>query len=293
MSSHSRAATRQREQHRINDRIRAREVRLIGPDGDQLGIKPVPEALRLARGLELDLVEVAPMANPPVCRIMDYGKFRYEEAQKAKESRRKSTNVSVKEVKFRPKIGRGDFDVKVRKVDQFIHEGPQGQGDAAVPGPRDGPPGARHQDPRPGPRRGRPVVKVETQARLEGRNMSMVLSPDKKALDAAKADRRGRRDPRARRQPTSSRTHEPAPAAEPSSLNPPAPEEHHTMPKMKTSKTAAKRFKTTGTGRVRRQQAMRQHLFEKKPSTRTRRLAADADVHPTDLKKIKRLLGER
>ena len=63
------------------------------------------------------------MANPPVCRIMDYGKFRYEEAQKAKESRRKSTNVSVKEVKFRPKIGRGDFDVKVKKVDQFIHEG--------------------------------------------------------------------------------------------------------------------------------------------------------------------------
>ena len=77
----------------------------------------------MARGLELDLVEVAPMANPPVCRIMDYGKFRYEEAQKAKESRRKSSNVSVKEVKFRPKIGRGDFDVKVRKVDQFIHEG--------------------------------------------------------------------------------------------------------------------------------------------------------------------------
>ena len=85
MISHSTAA--ERDQHRINDRISAREVRLIGPDGDQLGIKPVPEALRMARGLDLDLVEVAPMANPPVCRIMDYGKFRYEEAQKAKESR--------------------------------------------------------------------------------------------------------------------------------------------------------------------------------------------------------------
>jgi translation initiation factor IF-3 len=70
----------------------------------------------MARGLDLDLVEVAPMANPPVCRIMDYGKFRYEEAQKAKESRKKSTNVSVKEVKFKPKIGRGDFDTKVRKI---------------------------------------------------------------------------------------------------------------------------------------------------------------------------------
>ncbi len=70
----------------------------------------------MARGLDLDLVEVAPKANPPVCRIMDYGKFRYEEAQKAKEARKKSTNVSVKEVKFRPKIGKGDFDTKTRNV---------------------------------------------------------------------------------------------------------------------------------------------------------------------------------
>jgi translation initiation factor IF-3 len=162
-------------------------VRLIGPDGDQLGITTVPEALRMARGLELDLVEVAPMANPPVCRIMDYGKFRYEEAQKAKESRRKSTNVSVKEVKFRPKIGKGDFNVKVRKVDQFIHEGHKVKVTLQFRGRE-----MAH------PELGEkilddvlavvgPVVKVETQARLEGRSMSMVLSPDKKALDAQKA----------------------------------------------------------------------------------------------------------
>ena len=103
---------------------RAREVRLIGPDGSQLGIKTVPEALRLARELDLDLVEVAPMANPPVCRIMDYGKFRYEESQKAKEARRKkSIHVSIKEVKFRPKIGKGDFDTKVRHMQEFLAEG--------------------------------------------------------------------------------------------------------------------------------------------------------------------------
>jgi translation initiation factor IF-3 len=160
---------------------------LIGPDGDQLGIKPVPDALRMARGLELDLVEVAPMANPPVCRIMDYGKFRYEEAQKAKESRKKSTNVSVKEVKFRPKIGRGDFDVKVRKVDQFIHEGHKVKVTLQFRGRE-----MAH------PELGTKIldqvldvvgeyVKVETQARLEGRNMSMVLSPDRKALDLRKA----------------------------------------------------------------------------------------------------------
>jgi translation initiation factor IF-3 len=153
-----------------------------------LGITPVPEALKMARGLELDLVEVAPMANPPVCRIMDYGKFRYEEAQKAKESRRKSSNVSVKEVKFRPKIGRGDFDVKVRKVDQFIHEGHKVKVTLQFRGRE-----MAH------PELGTKIldqvldvvgtyVKVETQARLEGRNMSMVLSPDKTALAVKSVD---------------------------------------------------------------------------------------------------------
>ena len=127
------------------------------------------------------------MANPPVCRIMDYGKFRYEEAQKAKESRRKSTNVSVKEVKFRPKIGRSDFDVKVRKVDQFIHEGHKVKVTLQFRGREMAHPelGSKILDEVlavVGQ-----VVKVETQARLEGRNMSMVLAPDKKALDAKKA----------------------------------------------------------------------------------------------------------
>jgi translation initiation factor IF-3 len=141
----------------------------------------------MARGLELDLVEVAPMANPPVCRIMDYGKFRYEEAQKAKESRRKSTNVSVKEVKFRPKIGRGDFDVKVRKVDQFIHEGHKVKVTLQFRGREMAHPelGTKILDQVLGVVG--EYVKVETQARLEGRNMSMVLSPDKKALDLRKA----------------------------------------------------------------------------------------------------------
>jgi translation initiation factor IF-3 len=127
------------------------------------------------------------MANPPVCRIMDYGKFRYEEAQKAKESRRKSTNVSVKEVKFRPKIGRGDFDVKVRKVDQFIHEGHKVKVTLQFRGREMAHPelGSRILDQVLGVVGD--YVKVETQARLEGRNMSMVLSPDRKALDARKA----------------------------------------------------------------------------------------------------------
>ena len=170
----------------MNDRIRAREVRLIGPSGDQLGIKPVPEAMRMARGLDLDLVEVAPNANPPVCRIMDYGKFKYEEDQKAKEARKKSTQVSVKEVKYRPKIGKGDFDTKTRNVIRFIDEGHKVKVTLQFRGRE-----MAH------PELGRkildnvlevvgPAAKVDSQARLEGRSMSMVLSPDKKAQEAMK-----------------------------------------------------------------------------------------------------------
>ncbi len=159
---------------------------MIGPTGDQLGIKPVPEALRMARGLDLDLVEVAPNANPPVCRIMDYGKFKYEEGQKAKEARRKSTNVSVKEVKYRPKIGKGDFDTKTRNVIRFIDEGHKVKVTLQFRGREMAHPelGSKILDDvleAVGP-----AAKVDSQARLEGRNMSMVLSPDKKAQEAMK-----------------------------------------------------------------------------------------------------------
>jgi translation initiation factor IF-3 len=140
----------------------------------------------MARGLDLDLVEVAPMANPPVCRIMDYGKFRYEEAQKAKEARKKSSNVTVKEVKFRPKIGKGDFDTKVRHLIGFIDEGHKVKVTLQFRGREMAHPelGSRILD---GVIRAvGPAAKVENEARLEGRNMSMVLAPDKKAQEAIK-----------------------------------------------------------------------------------------------------------
>jgi translation initiation factor IF-3 len=168
----------------VNDRIRAREVRLIGPTGDQLGIKAAPDALRMARGLELDLVEVAPNANPPVCRIMDYGKFKYEEGQKAKEARRKSTNVSVKEVKYRPKIGIGDFNTKTRNVIRFIDEGHKVKVTLQFRGREMAHPelGTKILD--DVVEQVGPAAKVDTRARLEGRSMTMVLSPDKKAQEA-------------------------------------------------------------------------------------------------------------
>jgi translation initiation factor IF-3 len=140
----------------------------------------------MARGFELDLVEVAPNANPPVCRIMDYGKFKYEEGQKAKEARKKSTNVSVKEVKYRPKIGRGDFDTKTRNVIRFIEEGHKVKITLQFRGREMAHPelGSKILDDvlaAVGP-----SAKVDTQARLEGRAMSMVLSPDKRAQEAMK-----------------------------------------------------------------------------------------------------------
>ena len=144
------------------------------------------DALNLARERGLDLVEVSPLASPPVCRIMDYGKFKYEEGQKAKEARKKSTNVSVKEVKYRPKIGKGDFDTKTRNVIRFIEEGHKVKITLQFRGREMAHPelGSKILDDvldAVGP-----AAKVDTQARLEGRAMSMVLSPDKKAQEAMK-----------------------------------------------------------------------------------------------------------
>ncbi|MEI8392773.1 MAG: translation initiation factor IF-3 [Actinomycetes bacterium] len=172
---------------RYNERIRAREVRVIGPDGAQLGIKTVPDALALAREIDLDLVEVAPLANPPVCRIMDYGKFRYEESQRAREARKKTAHVTVKEVKFRPKIGRGDFDTKVRHVQGFLAEGHKVKVSLQFRGREMAHPelGSKILD--EVIEKILSVGKVETQARLEGRSMTMVLVPDKKPVKKEKA----------------------------------------------------------------------------------------------------------
>ncbi|MGI8694823.1 MAG: translation initiation factor IF-3 [Geodermatophilaceae bacterium] len=108
---------------RINDRIRVPEVRLVGPEGEQVGIVSIGEALRLAQDSDLDLVEVAPMARPPVAKLMDYGKFKYESAQKARESRRNQTLTVIKEMKLRPKIDPHDYETKKGHVVRFLKAG--------------------------------------------------------------------------------------------------------------------------------------------------------------------------
>ena len=177
----SRIATPTTTDPRINDRIRAREVRLVDPDGEQLGIKLLPEALAIARELDLDLVEVAPGANPPVCRIMDFGKHKFDEAQRAKESKRKAVHVGIKEMKYRPKIGPGDFDTKTRQVAKFLDEGHKVKITIMFRGRE-----VFH------PELGKKILdriadqmeglgKSESIPRLDGRNMVMVLAPEKRA----------------------------------------------------------------------------------------------------------------
>jgi translation initiation factor IF-3 len=134
----------------------------------------------MARELELDLVEVAPLANPPVCRIMDYGKFKYEESQRAKESRKKSTNISIKEMKYRPKIGTGDFDTKTRKVAEFLGEGHKVKVTIMFRGREVFHPELGMDILKRIEETVMPVAKVEAAPKLDGRNMTMVLAPDKK-----------------------------------------------------------------------------------------------------------------
>ncbi|MBI4270649.1 MAG: translation initiation factor IF-3 [Candidatus Rokubacteria bacterium] len=108
---------------RINEAIRVREVRVVSADGAQLGIMPTQQALETARTQELDLVEVAPEAQPPVCRIMDFGKYKYTQARRQKEARKKQTTILVKEVKMGPKTEKHDFDFKLKHVRRFLEEG--------------------------------------------------------------------------------------------------------------------------------------------------------------------------
>ncbi|MCI0611775.1 translation initiation factor IF-3, partial [bacterium] len=108
---------------RANDRIRAREVRVIGEDGSQIGILPLRDAINLARERELDLVEIAPTAQPPVCRIMNLGKFMYEQSKKEQKARKKQKTIQVKEIKFRPKTDEHDYLFKRKHIERFMEDG--------------------------------------------------------------------------------------------------------------------------------------------------------------------------
>ena len=171
---------------RINDRIRVPEVRLVGPNGEQVGIVRIEDALRLAAEADLDLVEVAPMAKPPVCKLMDFGKFKYEAAMKERESRKNQTHTIIKEMKLRPKIDQHDYETKKGHVERFLKAGDKVKITVMFRG--------REQS--------RPELGLRLLARLaedveelgyveanpkqDGRNMLMVLAPHRRKSDASR-----------------------------------------------------------------------------------------------------------
>ena len=173
---------------RINDRIRVPEVRLVGPAGEQVGIVRIEDALRLAQENDLDLVEVAPQARPPVCKLMDFGKFKYESAQKARESRRNQQLTVIKEQKLRPKIDQHDYETKKGHVSRFLAAGNKVKVTIMFRG--------REQSrPELGFRLLQKLADdvtelgfVESSPKQDGRNMIMVLAPHKNVKPKAKAE---------------------------------------------------------------------------------------------------------
>jgi translation initiation factor IF-3 len=179
---------------RINDQIRAREVRLVGPEGEQVGIVPLERALQLAADVDLDLVEVAPMARPPVCKLMDFGKFKYESALKAREARRNQQQTVIKEMKLRPKIDSHDYETKKGHVLRFLKAGDKVKVTIMFRGREQSRPELGFRLLRKLEEEVAEMGFVESSAKQDGRNMIMVLAPHrgvKATAVANKADGRG------------------------------------------------------------------------------------------------------
>ena len=174
------------QEPRLNEQISVRECRLIGFDGTQMGIYATSEAQRIADSEGLDLVEIAPMAEPPVCRIMDYGKFKYDQAIKAKQARKNQSRIETKEMKFRPKIDVGDYTTKKKHVLRFLDAGNKVKITIMFRGRE-----MAH------PEQGltilerlsddlKDVAVIESQPKMEGRNMHMLIAPLPSAVAAKK-----------------------------------------------------------------------------------------------------------
>ena len=181
----------ERDTTRINERIRVPEVRLIGDDGRQIGIMKTPDALRYAQERDLDLVEVAPDARPPVCRVLDYSKYKYEQAQKQKAARKHQQQITVREIKFRPKIAQNDYDTKKGHVTRFLKHKDKVKITIMFRGRE-----VTH------PERGEALLErlatelaeiavVEQRPVQDGRNMTMLLAPSKTVL-AGTGDGKGK-----------------------------------------------------------------------------------------------------
>lgn len=180
------------QEPRLNEAIRVKECRLIAYDGSQLGIYPIEQAQRIADDKGYDLVEIAPQAQPPVCRIMDYGKFKYDQAIKAKQARKNQSKIETKEMKFRPKIDVGDYTTKKKHVLRFLEAGSKVKITIMFRGRE-----MSH------PEQGlsilerladdlKDVAVIETQPKMEGRNMHMLIAPLPTTVKKNKKDEQGK-----------------------------------------------------------------------------------------------------
>ena len=182
------------QEPRLNEEIRTRECRLIGYDGSQMGIFNTREAMRIAEEAGLDLVEIAPNAEPPVCRIMDYGKFKYDQAIKAKQARKNQSKIETKEMKFRPKIDVGDYTTKKKHVLRFLSAGNKVKITIMFRGRE-----MAH------PEQGLTILErladdlkdiavIESQPKMEGRNMHMLIAPLPASMAAKKKKANDKKD---------------------------------------------------------------------------------------------------
>ena len=243
-------------------------------EGEQLGIVPLAEAMAKAEAAELDLVEIAPTAKPPVCRIMDYGKFKYREAKKQHEAKLKQKQIQVKEVKFRPATDEGDYKIKLRNLIRFLGEGDKAKVTLRFRGRE-----MAHQE--FGIRlleRIRndlePHSVVEQCPRLEGRQMVMLLAPKKSGTESASPD-----EARSRYKSLSAGEHRRGQQIR-----------DEVMPKMKTKSGAKKRFRVRGSGSIKRSQAFKRHILTKKTTKNKRQLRGTAEIHSTNMDSVKAML---
>jgi translation initiation factor IF-3 len=199
---------------RINERIRVPEVRLVGPNGEQVGIVAINDALRLAQEADLDLVEVAPTARPPVCKLMDYGKFKYESALKARESRKHQAQTVIKEIKLRPKIDPHDYGTKKGHVERFLRQGDKVKVTIMFRGREQSRPDLGYRLLQRLAGDVEELGFVEAQPKQDGRNMIMVIGPHKRKPDT-KAERSAPSRPRPRASGPSGPAGRPVPSPRP------------------------------------------------------------------------------
>lgn len=174
-----RKQSRKSEEHRVGRRIRAREVLVIGAEGEQLGVMETRDAMDKAQELGLDLVEMNARASPPVCKIIDYGKYKYEQARKRRESKKQKTNTEVREVKFRPKIGEHDFQVKMKKIREFLDDRSRIRLVVQFRGREMVHPDVGRALLDRACKEAAEVLSVISGSNMEGRNMSMMIGPKK------------------------------------------------------------------------------------------------------------------